>query len=121
MIHFVTCRLSQQVHVPGQGFTSTLYLYTWGSNASEAERHARAYLVAQGLDVQEISPPRVAKNQLLQSCVHPEQIYGLPEAMAEEEIRSRDYPEDILQCTLENLKEKQRLVRRGLQMLFATA
>lgn len=121
MIHFVTCRLRHQVHTQGQGFTNVIYLYTWGSDPSEAERHARAYLAGQDLEIDAISPARPAANQSLQRFAYPEQIYGLPEDVAAGEIRSRGYPDEILKSTMASLLEKQHFVRRGLEKLQVAA
>lgn len=121
MIHFVTCRLRHQVHTPGQGFTNVIYLYTWGFDSIEAERHARAYLAGQDLEIEAISPARLAANQSLQRFAYPEQIYGLPEDLATAEIRTRGYPDEILQVTMASLLEKQHIVRRGLEKLLVAA
>lgn len=121
MIHFLTCRLTSRVHALGKGLTNVLHLYTWGEDAAEAERNARAYIAGRGLVIEAISPLRAASSQSLMSFVNPDEICGIPEAMAAKEIRLREHSPEMELCLLDSLAARHLLVRQGLELLAQPA
>ncbi|WP_041930397.1 hypothetical protein [Methylibium petroleiphilum] len=120
MIYFVTVHLEDEVHAGPLGFTKTVYLFTWGVDPAEAERHARAYCLGIGVRVRACSKPTLSQNQDMGRLTFPEQVYGAPRDLVERAIRSHDFGDTITNETLLTLTKKREIVRRGLEAL-ATA
>lgn len=120
MIHFVTVHMKEQIHAQALGFTKAVYLYCWGGDPAEAERHAMAYCLGVGGKPDFCSKPTVAQQQEPTRYTFPEQIHGLPLDMAETAIRAHDFGDSITASTLRDLMKKRDTLRRGLGML-ATA
>lgn len=120
MIYFVTVHLDEQVHAGPLGLTKTVYLFAWGADPAEAERHARAYCVGMGVRVRACSMPTLSQNQDVGRLTFPEQLYGAPLELVEKAIRGHNFGDAITNETLLTLRKKREIVRRGLEAL-ATA
>lgn len=117
MIYFVTVHLEDEVHAGPLGFTKTVYLFSWGFDRHEAERHVRAYCVGMGVRVRACSKPVLSQNQEVGRLTFPEQLYGAPLDLAEKAIRGHNFGDAITNETLVTLKKNREIVRRGLEAL----
>lgn len=117
-IYFVTLALASQVYVMGGGIglTDYLNLFCWGDTPEEAEENAKAYLLGTGIGVKKVlGKTTPALKQDPASYTFPEQICGLPDSIAMKAIRSRGYPDCIVEDTLKTLRKRQSQLRVGRQ------
>ncbi len=117
MIHFMTVYLDRQVHAQALGFTSLVFMYSWGETIEEAEAHVKAYLKGIGVGVRRLCGTAHAVKQSPRSYCFPEQICGLPNELAVEAIRAAGYPADITAETLVVLNQRQQTIADGRRLL----
>lgn len=120
-IYFVTLSLASEVYVMGGiGFTDCLHLFCWGETPAEAEETARAHLLGAGVGVKKVlGSTTAALKQDPASYTFPEQICGLPDRIAVKAIRSRGFPDFMVDETLKTLRKRQSQLRVGRQRLAA--
>jgi hypothetical protein len=122
LIYFVSLMVDGDVHVQGMGFTNFLTLFCWGRTPQEAEDNARAYLLGNGIAVKKVYGVRVegVKQDPAVYCF-PEQIYGLPGALAEAAIRGKSWGDGMIADTLATLRKKQAQLAAGRKLLAERA
>jgi hypothetical protein len=118
-IYFVHAVLAETIHCGG--FTDHLHLFCWGEDRQQAEANARAYLLGNGVVVKKFAGATPALQQNPAKYVYPEQIYGLPDAIAQVAIRSQSWLSAFGESTLKTLKKKQAQLREGHQRLVQLA
>jgi hypothetical protein len=120
-IYFVTLALETDVHVMGGlGFTNLLHLFCWGEAAAAAEETAKAYLFGAGVVVKKVlGSTTAAAKQDPATYTFPEQIYGLPDRIAVQAIRSKGFPDFMVEDTLQALRKRQNQLRMVRQLRAA--